>query len=261
MAAVNPQTVDWKSILQTILGTSQGGLHIDEITAKIYDANLVNGLEREEIKKKVNAFLLNDSGKKNPSFVRVKDKKTGKFKKGIYKLAPAPKKAKNTRTVQGVKAPEDINTTYTGTAGEYLIMSELLFQGYNVNKMTVDEGVDVVASKGNRFYFIQVKTAYLKEDLKVTFAIKKDRFELYKDENNMRYVFCVRYKSRHSDAKIECKYFSFTNSQLAELIYEGKIMEGKDVINVKIRFDEAYKPLLYNDDKEKDISFNMDKII
>lgn len=261
MAVPNTQSIDWKSILQTILGTSPCGLHIDEITSKIFDAKLANGLEREDIKKKANAFLFADSGKKNPSFVRVKDKRTGKFKKGIYKIAPVPKKAKNARTVQGVKAPEDINTTYTGTAGEYLIMSELLFQGYNVNKMTVDEGVDIVASKGNRFFFIQVKTAYLKEDLRVTFSIKRDRFELYKDENNMRYVFCVRYRSRHSDAKIECKYFSFTNSQLAELMYEGRIMEGKDVINVKIRFGEAYKPLLYNDDKEKDISFNMDKII
>jgi len=54
---------------------------------------------------------------------------------------------------------ETKRTQYIGKAGEHLVISKLLFLGCNANTMVVDEGVDIVATKDERLYNIQVKTA------------------------------------------------------------------------------------------------------
>src|SRR5690606_27378461 len=47
------------------------------------------------------------------------------------------------------------NRFYNGNAAEYLVVSELLFRGYNAQKLPVDEGLDVFAVKDNNLYLIQ----------------------------------------------------------------------------------------------------------
>lgn len=46
---------------------------------------------------------------------------------------------------------------FNGKAAEYLVISELLFRGYNAQSLPVDEGLDVFAVKGKSLYLIQVK--------------------------------------------------------------------------------------------------------
>lgn len=46
---------------------------------------------------------------------------------------------------------------FNGKAAEYLLISELLFRGYNAQTLPVDEGLDVFAVKGNALYLFQVK--------------------------------------------------------------------------------------------------------
>lgn len=55
---------------------------------------------------------------------------------------------------------ESINVpkAYLGKAGEYLTAGKLLLNGFNVFAGAVDDGIDIVASKDNKFYKIQVKT-------------------------------------------------------------------------------------------------------
>lgn len=57
------------------------------------------------------------------------------------------------------KEIETKSSQYIGKAGEHLVVSKLLFQGYNANIMSVDEGIDIVSTKNDRLYNIQVKTA------------------------------------------------------------------------------------------------------
>lgn len=56
-----------------------------------------------------------------------------------------------------------LNSTYTGTAGECAVISELLFNGYNANRMMIDDGVDIIAVKDNVYYYVQVKTTSIKD--------------------------------------------------------------------------------------------------
>jgi hypothetical protein len=49
------------------------------------------------------------------------------------------------------------NRFYNGNAAEYLVVAELLFRGYNAQKLPVDEGLDIFAVKDNQLYLIQVK--------------------------------------------------------------------------------------------------------
>ena len=69
--------------------------------------------------------------------------------------------------------PPQINTQYVGKAGEMAVFSELLFYGYNASIMSVDDGIDLVATKDGRFFFIQVKTAISNNDKIPNFSIKK----------------------------------------------------------------------------------------
>lgn len=55
-------------------------------------------------------------------------------------------------------------------------MSELLFFGFNASAMTVDDGIDVVANKGDSYFHIQVKTANASAQLKYQFRITKQAF-------------------------------------------------------------------------------------
>ena len=189
----------------------------------------------------------------------------GGRKKGWYRLkriAPPPSKL---RKICPITAHPDATTTYTGTAGEYAVMSELLYQGYNVNSMTVDEGVDIVANKDNRFYFIQVKTAYLDDTLKASFNIKNNRFDLFKSNNDMRYVFVVRFSSPLSTPTkliTENMFFAFTNVELDKAIDDGIIYRGEKEISVKIKFDgQNYTPYMYNGRESMKITYNMDRVI
>lgn len=48
---------------------------------------------------------------------------------------------------------------FNGRAGEYSVVSELLFHGFDACVANVDEGTDVFAVKGGRCFFLQVKTS------------------------------------------------------------------------------------------------------
>ena len=61
--------------------------------------------------------------------------------------------------VSAVSETPNVDTGYFGKAGEHAVSSELLFWGYNVSSMAVDQGVDLVASKNGKYFHLQVKTA------------------------------------------------------------------------------------------------------
>lgn len=52
----------------------------------------------------------------------------------------------------------EIEGGYIGKAGEHAVLSELLFRGYNSALMSVDTGIDILATKENETFSIQVKT-------------------------------------------------------------------------------------------------------
>ena len=85
-----------------------------------------------------------------PEFVPVGG---GRFRLGSRDDSGVPPK-KPTKTH---KTP----SSYVGKAGEHLVIAELLLKKFNANTMSIDEGIDVVATWGDLVYAFQVKTANL----------------------------------------------------------------------------------------------------
>ena len=146
------------------------------------------------------------------------------------------------------------NSIYTGTAGECAVISELLFSGYNANRMMIDDGVDIIAVKDNVYYYVQVKTTSIKNG-RIYQQINMDRFLQYKSVQ-IRYVIVVRYNDKGIDRNM---FFSFTPKQIEEYIFDQCVKRGADSVSIKIRFEpKSGKPYLY-DVKEKECSFNWNR--
>ena len=77
-----------------------------------------------------------------------------------------------------------------GAAGEHRVISELLLNGYDADRRTIDDGVDILAEKDGCQFYIQVKTVTGKGN-KYTTTIKKT--VVAKRRNlQMYYVFVMR---------------------------------------------------------------------
>lgn len=70
-----------------------------------------------------------------------------------------------------------VDGSYIGKGGEYLVCGQLLFLGFNASIMSVDTGVDIVATKDNRLFGIQVKTSRLNNAKTFIFDVRKVSFE------------------------------------------------------------------------------------
>lgn len=170
------------------------GMHVSEIAQAAVAQHKNLGHSPKEFQKKVSAALSNNLKLKSntPTFSKVNwEKKDGKSKQGKprqgwYRLRQ--EKTVPARTV--VQAPK-VGTSQMGCAGEHAVMSELLFWGYNPSIMAVDDGVDIVASKDGKFFYIQVKTASCQDGNKYQFSILQNSFKKY-DTYNVFYVFVMR---------------------------------------------------------------------
>lgn len=166
------------------------GMHVDAIAEEAAKQNKNMSLTVEEFSKRLQTALANNLQLKirKPSFARVEGKKKGQFKRGWYRA----KVEKAPSVVSQVVAPET-DKAFTGKAGEFAVMSELLFWGYNASAMIVDSGIDVVASKDNKYFHIQVKTAAEQEGGRFSFTIKNSSFQQH-HSSSMNYVFVLRRK-------------------------------------------------------------------
>lgn len=243
------------------------GLSVEAIAKHILNetSNLFSETEDfENVKKKINSVLLADVNRKSGNtFAKVKNSKTGKFRKGYYKLISLTTESRLPVTAvdssKHIELPES-NTVepmnlFVGKAGECAVISELLFRGYNSNLMMVDDGVDIVASKNNVYYFLQVKTSQLKESGKLNVSIKRERFQNFVNAQ-IRYVIVARCKISDLETNL---YFVFNNQNIEQFAFDKVIYINEANISIKIRLDKENnnRPFLYHENKERDITFFM----
>lgn len=109
-----------------------------------------------------------------------------------------------------------------GAAGELRVMSELLLRGYNADHITIDNGIDIRATKGRRnVYEIQVKTVTeLKTGNKFVATIRKEAFQRA-DGPHVYYVFVLR--NRHNGIT----YVTVSNKEMRRMIENGNITTNK----------------------------------
>lgn len=126
-----------------------------------------------------------------------------------------------------------IEGAFVGKAGEHLVCSELLFRGYNASIMSVDIGMDITATKDNKLFSIQVKTANLNQYNYYNFDVRKVSFE--KDHGgNVFYVFVLK-------GEEENNYLILPRIIMEQKVHEKAILEinGGKTYRVNIRMREG----------------------
>jgi len=147
------------------------------------------------------------------------------------------------------KAAEQVNTLYIGKAGEHLVVSELLFRGYNASIMNVDEGLDIVATKGERLYNIQVKTANENKFNNYVFDLRISSFEKH-NRNNTFYIFVLRGNDTHFLVLPYLEVQKNVDQKNILVVSKGRRYR----VNIKIRNGN-----LHLGKRENDMTYYMDK--
>jgi len=217
------------------------GMHVDAIAEEAAKLNKNMSLSIEEFSKRLQTSLANNLKLKTqkPSFARIKGKKPGHSKRGWYRA-----KIERGAPVIGTVVPPVTDKAFTGKAGEFAVMGELLFWGYNASAMTVDSGIDVVASKENKYFHIQVKTAAEQDGGRFNFTVKSSSFQQH-HSSSMYYVFVLR-------RKLSNEYVIIPSSYLQVLISGGKI-SAAPTLSITITVDANGRRYMLNGNTNVDI--------
>ncbi|TKB51948.1 HTH domain-containing protein [Ferrimonas aestuarii] len=214
-----------------ILKDNPKGLHVDEIALLILEKYQNLKIDADSLSAKLSSRLSTEfrSKKSKSRFSKVKNK-NGSFKRGIYKAKKFRSNSIQHVAIQPIEAP---SSNFVGAAGEHAVLSELLFRGYNAAIMTVDEGIDLVASKSNRYFHIQVKTAS-ESASGFSFSIKKHIFENNDQSPTFYVLLCRRFMNSH----FHHDYVILPSSVVATFINTGAIKDT-NTISIRVSINEG----------------------
>ena len=89
--------------------------------------------------------------------------------------------------------------------------------------MTVDDGIDIVASKVDSYFHIQVKTSNVSAQNKFQFKITKRAFGS-KDAASTFYVLVMRVTE---DSRNNCEYLVLPSSEIRRLVDKSVVRDGE----------------------------------
>lgn len=205
-------------------------LHVNQIADEAIRKNLSLGLDRESLVKKLSSALAANVKSKDPTFSKVDGKKPGTFRKGIYRLRR--KADAVSAAIRSRPQPPVVSTNYLGKAGEYAVMSELLFWGFNASLMSVDDGIDITASKSGKYFHLQVKTATDDFGEKYSFKIKQTAF----DTHHAATTFYILVMRRNGIAN-----YAIIPSHQIKLWQDMRLIAGSHAISITITADHKRK--------------------
>ena len=215
-----------------VLVDSGSAMHVDEIAEQMAppraDPEIIVALS-SRISTALSAHVQTASSR-----VKRLPNGNGGYRKGIYKA-----KVSTTRA-PALPCPnvKEISSNYVGKAGEHAVMSELLFWGFNVSLMAVDEGIDVIATKENKYFHIQVKTTGgLNAQGGFSFGIERKKFE----RNNSAHTFYILVMRDRSMTR----YVVLPSAEIGRLIGRG-LISGVNNLSLKISVDPATKNYVLN---------------
>jgi hypothetical protein len=221
------QKIDWFDYCEKLFDAEgKKTLHVNRMSELADELGVIPfGETTESLAKRLSQYLSANVRSKNPSFSKVSNKKGG-YLKGVYRLKPQ----KTLPLTPVVKT--DVSTSYTGKAGEFAVLSELLFRGFNASIMTVDEGIDVVASKANRYFHIQVKTANWTEGRPYSASIKTKAFQHGGDV----YYFVVM--RQPTQIRFVNEFAIFSSQDIRRWVAKGVLKEATS-INLRISIERG----------------------
>lgn len=208
-------------------------LHVKEITRLALEKGILE-TEGATPENSMNTQIILDIRNKKEASDFVK---TGP---STYGLNKNKKEIKQTpKIIEAEKEEEEkivIEGGFTGKGGEHLVCSELLFRGFNASIMSVDVGMDIIATKENKLFSVQVKTSNLNKFNTYVFDVRKVSFERH-DSGNIFYIFVLH--GENKDNYLILPYF-----EMEKKVHEKAILEvghGKRFrVNIKIREDNIY---------------------
>ncbi len=239
-----------KDMVIELLSESGKSMHVNDIAAAAVARwpNLPD--PPEQLAAKISAMLSNEVKKpKSRSLFSKPKNKSGGFRKGIYRLRVGRKAVPKT-----FKVPEQpkVSTQYTGKAGEYAVMSELLFFGFNASAMTVDDGIDIVASKGDSYFHIQVKTANVTtSNNKFQFKITKRAFAS-KDASATFYALVLRVSENSRNI---CEHLILPSNEIRRLVDKGVVKDG-DAMTLSVDRERGNRFIL---NKTEDVTWALNR--
>jgi len=241
--------VSFKIAAIKVLRESKGPLHYDEITKRALDKGLIETSGATPEATMIAQLSVDIKNKKDKSaFIRTEP--------GVFSLNPKFSEEEQKEEEADEKSREEteieqISTQYVGKAGEHLVTSELLFRGFNATIMSVDEGMDIVATKENRLYNIQVKTSNENKYNSYIFDIRITSFEKH-NQNNSFYIFVLRSNSQRTFFLI-LPYFEIQkNVDQKNILLINKNTRYR--VNIRLRDDK-----LFLGNKENDMSYFMNR--
>ena len=220
-----------------VLKEAKKEMHVYEIATALVKKYPHTQLPLEDLSKKISSVLSADIAKnKNKSiFTKPKNSKGG-VRRGIYKT-----KVQRNLIPKEIVVPQQpiVNGLYTGKAGEFAVMSELLFFGFNASYMAVDDGIDIVATKDNKYFHIQVKTANLSDTNKYVFTVNQRAYDA-KDSSSTFYILVMRTFTGMSYVN---NYLILPNSDIRRFIDSG-IISKSEKFSLRIEKDKTGKYFL-----------------
>jgi hypothetical protein len=240
----------FKNAAVNVLSEAGKPLHYKEITRLALEKGILE-TEGATPDASMNSQIIMDIKRKGSSsnFIKVSP--------STYALNPNKLKEKDiTENEEEVQEEEKlaVDGSYIGKGGEHLVCSELLFRGYNASIMSVDTGLDIVATRDNRLYGIQVKTSRLNKFNTYVFDVRKVSLERH-NTGSVYYIF-VLYEGKKTNFLILPYY------EMEKKLHEKAILEvghgARYRINIKIRDNTVY---LGNMDHEMNYFLNNWEVI
>lgn len=238
---------DWVAIAEQccVLGKNNT-MNLDMMAQIAVERNLVRDLSFDDVRDRIRNSLHTNSGNgKRAKFTKLKNPKTGKARKGWYKLRTATH-------IKVVRSDEQVtaNKLYTGKAGEYAVFSELLFREFNASLMAVDDGIDIVASKNNHHFYIQVKAANGDEFGPYTTSILQTNF---KHQTTTFYVMVLRRKDKE---RFYNDYLILTSQEVRSVMLYDQADKKSISLTVRIEKRNGVAKYILNGHRDVTLDIN-----
>lgn len=240
--------------IEQILSECPEGLHVRQIADRLImrgaDVN-----DMEHFVKSINSLLSRNASSSKSKIVHVKNKKGGN-RRGYYRMKQERKKSipkeelvkpSSSKIKALFPAIPAISSTMLGKAGEFAVVSKLLLNGYIANIMSVDDGIDVIASQGANVYFVQVKTSSVDLNLRCKFSVKKTAYQKG-HALDVRYILIAR----HGENNL--LFIRLTEDKINELIHKGIATADKNNVNISLKFVDN-KAIAYHKNSEEALGY------
>lgn len=228
-----------------ILSEAKKPLHYKEITRIALEKGILE-TDGATPDASMNAQIVTDIQKKGHASDFIKTDKATFSLNPDKKIIEPKKQVKVLEEEEKEEEKIKIDSGFIAKGGEFLVCSELLFREFNANIMTVDKGIDITATKNNKLFSIQVKTANANDYNTYNFDVRKVSFER-EYAGNTFYVFVLKGKDRND-------FLILPLSEMEKKVTQKAIHDVKSHEKYRVKIDIRGESI-YMGNREHEMSY------